>query len=312
MRVIGPGSGRIALVVLAVVPAVMAYPWRTVPERWALAVAVMATVVLFGSWRGLHLTTIAQRRLGLLLCGRRRTRAIHQTVEHCDADARTTVVLRVLEGNGDLPLDLIAGYLDRYGVRCDAMRVTTRDISSRRTTWIGLTMSVTANLVALQSRSVTIPLRKTAELTARRLADQLRERGWMVSGGDLDIPDLLGPQAREHWATVADGSSGYVTAYSVVGRSLPETLTSLWAGGFDEVWTVIEISARGAAAACAIRSADLPGHAPPLSGLASSRGNQWAAVQALSPTSTKHLDIPLFDAGELAAIRWHQGTAVRT
>ena len=68
-----------------------------------------------------------------------------------------------------LPLPLLAKYLNRYGIRADAIRVTSRDAVSdnglrQRETWIGLTVSAAANLPALQARSARIPLRETAEV----------------------------------------------------------------------------------------------------------------------------------------------------
>ena len=81
-----------------------------------------------------------------------------------------------------LPLPLIAGYLDRYGIRADKVRITSRDnASGARETWIGLTISAVDNLVALQARSARIPLHETAQVAARRLADHLREIGWEAS-----------------------------------------------------------------------------------------------------------------------------------
>lgn len=53
-----------------------------------------------------------------------------------------------------LPLPLIAGYLDRYGIRADKIRITSRDNASdasRRETWIGLTLSAPENLAALRA-----------------------------------------------------------------------------------------------------------------------------------------------------------------
>ena len=59
-----PGSGRITLALLAVVPAVMAYPWRSPREQWVLGIAVAVVILLFGWWGGLHFTTILRRRSG--------------------------------------------------------------------------------------------------------------------------------------------------------------------------------------------------------------------------------------------------------
>ena len=61
-----PGSGRITLALLAVVPAVMAYPWRAPRDYWLLGIAAAVVIVLFGWWRGLHFTTILGRRLAIM------------------------------------------------------------------------------------------------------------------------------------------------------------------------------------------------------------------------------------------------------
>ena len=68
-----PGSGRITLALLAVVPAVMAYPWRSPRDQWVLGIAVAVVILLFGWWGGLHFTTILRRRLAMMR--RRRVRA---------------------------------------------------------------------------------------------------------------------------------------------------------------------------------------------------------------------------------------------
>ena len=60
-----PGSGRITLALLAVVPAVLAYPWRSSRDYWVLGIAVAVVILLFGWWRGLYFTTILRRRLAI-------------------------------------------------------------------------------------------------------------------------------------------------------------------------------------------------------------------------------------------------------
>ena len=61
-----PTSGRLTLALLAVVPAVMAYPWRSTRDYWVLGIAVVVVMLLFGRWGGLHFTTIARRRLAMM------------------------------------------------------------------------------------------------------------------------------------------------------------------------------------------------------------------------------------------------------
>ncbi len=310
-----PGAGRITLVLLVIVPAAMMYPWRTTNERWIAGIAVIVAVVLLSWWRGLHLTTIVGRRLALLRGGAGHESGAHTLVDGSAADARTTVVLRVLpersdELSPDLPLPLIAEYLDRYGIRCDAVRVTSRDTVAGRTTWIGLTMSAATNLAALQARSATIPLRDTAEIVLRRLADHLREYGWTVSTVDIGVPDLLGPQVKERWRAVQDGAHGYVAAYEVRAGAAPaEVLPELWALPCVEVWTVLQFSGSGddvqASVACAVRTDEIPAAAAPLPELGPQPGLQRAALTALHPFFTGYVAAQSFPWRADSGLSWH-------
>ena len=303
-----PGSGRITLALLAVVPAAMAYPWHENNERWILGIAVVVVIGLLAWWRGLHVTTIVRKRLGLLGGRHRREPAAAALVDRSVADARTTVVLRVLPDRDahlspDLPLGLLAQYRDRYGIRCDTVRVTSRDTPVGRTTWIGLTVSAAANLTALQARSADIPLRGAAETALRRLADHLREVGWAISTTDIDIPDLLGPDVTQRWRAVQDGAHGYVAAYA----ASPEALAELWSHPSSEIWTVLELSGAGAepqvSVACAVRSDEAPGAAP-VPGLVAQLGDQRAALAALPPQSTRRVAAQPFSWSEVADLSW--------
>ena len=85
-RSISPPTGRITLVLLAVVAGAIAFPWHSVRERWVLGIAIAAVIVLLARWQGLPVTTILRRRLAILrpsrglvaptspspMCGRRR------------------------------------------------------------------------------------------------------------------------------------------------------------------------------------------------------------------------------------------------
>jgi type VII secretion protein EccE len=264
-----------------------------------LAVAVAVALLLLAWWRGLHLTSIARRRMAMLR-GQRGKRF----EAPAGADVRTTAVLAVTPPVGEadaLPLELIAGYLNRYGVVAEAIRVTSRDTVSepgapQRDTWIGLTLSGAANLAALQARSPHIPLHETAEVAVRRLADHLRESGWEVAtAGPDDVPELLTPSARETWQAAWEGDRGYVAAYHITpDAALPDVLAEIWAYPTQETWTAVEIAESGAArtlaAACALRTQPEPGSAPPLAGLTPQRGNQLCALRALHPLSTNRLD----------------------
>ncbi|MGB8390817.1 type VII secretion protein EccE [Mycobacterium sp.] len=305
-----PGSGRITLALLAVVPAVMAYPWRSSRDYWLLGIAAVVVIVLFGWWRGLHFTTILRRRLAVM--GRRNT-----FVPDPSSAAETTVLLRVGAPVGDsdvLPLPLIARYLDRYGIRADKIRITCRDNASdasRRETWIGITISAPDNLAALQARSPRIPLHETAEVAARRLADHLREIGWEASTvAPEDVPRLLTPNARETWRGVQRGDKDYLAAYQIqIDSALPQTLDAIRLHPAREAYTALEFAGDAThntiAAACAFRTDTPPESTAPLAGLTPQRGNHRPALMASDLLSTQrldgHTDVP---ADLLTSLRW--------
>jgi len=291
-----PGSGRITLALLAVVPAVMAYPWRSTRDYWVLGIAAVVVILLFGWWGGLHFTTILRRRLAMML--RRRGGPVPES----GPQARTTALLRLGPPAGDqdvLPLPLIAGYLNYYGIRTDTIRITSHITASDACqTWIALTVSAADNLAALRARSSRIPLHETTQVAARRLADHLREIGWEAStSGPDDVPRLLDPVGRETWRAVQRGS-GYLAAYRVsADDALPETLDAILAHPALETWTALEIARAGGsgarhtvAVACALLTDAPPPAAAPLPGLTPQRGNHWPALMALDLLSTQRLD----------------------
>jgi type VII secretion protein EccE len=308
-------TGRITLVLLAALAAAVAYPWQTTRERWVLGIAIAVVITLAAWWRGLPLTTILRRRLAIL-----RPKRGERPVSGSRADARATAVVRISPPVADpdvLPLPLIARYVDRYGLRAEAIRVTSRDSVSEtgapeRQTWIGLTLSAADNLPALQARSPLIPLHKTAEVAVRRLADHLRESGWRASIAQPDeIPRLYARSAREKWSSIRQGDADYVAAYRVkVDTALPNTLAAIWTYPVREVWTALEIAGAGddqtLAVACAFRTDARPGARGPLPGLTSQSGNQRPALAALHPSSTQGLDghVPVPEALLLTRLRW--------
>jgi type VII secretion protein EccE len=308
------GSGRITLALLAVAPAVLAYPWRSSRDYWVLGVAVVVVIVLFGWWRGLHFTTILRRRLAMM--GRPRNQIRGSGLQAASA-TKTTALLRIgapVGGSDALPLPLIARYLDRYGIRADKIRITSRDNAfdpSRGETWIGLTVSAADNLAPLQARSARIPLHETARVAARRLADHLREIGWEASPvGPDEVPRLLTREAKESWLGVQRGASDYLAAYQVrVADGLPETLDAIRAHPARETCTVLEIAGDGTrntvAAACAFLTDALPSGEAPVAGLTPQRGNHLAALTALDLASTQRLDGHTDEpAGLLARLYW--------
>lgn len=290
-----PGRWRITVALLAVVPAVLAYPWQSTRDYWLIGSATILVLVLLGWWRGLYFTTMLHRRLAMM----RRRRFVAES----STDTRTTVLLRVrplVTDRDVLPLPLLARYLNRYGVRTYAIRITSRAAASgEQETWIGLTVSAAANLAALQARSPRIPLHETAQVTARRLADHLREIGWDAGVvAPEDVPQLLATDSRETWRGMRRNDSDYLAAYQVsVDAALPETLDAIRSHPADETWTALEIAEAGrsaaaytVAAACAFRTDTRPDGVAPLAGLILQRGSQWHSLSALEPTSTRRLD----------------------
>lgn len=218
------------------------------------------------------------------------------------ADAKTTVLLRVraLTDDEGLPLSLIASYLDRYGLRADKIRVTNRCIAGGVSrTWIGLTVSAADNLGALLARSPSVPLEQTARVAARRLADHLTEIGWAVTmAGPEDVPPLIARSARETWSglrrEIISGTADCVVTYRIgVDDALPERLAAVRSHPANETWIALEIACGPAgltiAAACALRTAAVPGGVPPLDGLTAQHGSHAKATMTLNPLSTQRI-----------------------
>ncbi|MGE2733436.1 type VII secretion protein EccE [Mycolicibacterium vaccae] len=296
---------RITLALLFGIPAVMAYPWDTPASRWLLGIAVAVVVVLFAWWRGMFVTTMIGCRLAMW---RRRGRVAgaHRRTEYA------TVVLRVEPREAtDLPLDVLTGYVDRYGLRFDKVRVTSRDEAGQRTTWVSLTLGAADNLSALTARSARIPLQDTVELAGRRLADQLRELGWEVSPAP-EPPVVLPEPVKETWRAVAD-SRGHVAAYRIaVDGDVAQTLAAVRDLAAVEVWSAIEITGTRTspelAAACAVRTGERPDAGAPVPGLTPERGGHGPALTALHPQSDRRLHATA--AAVPAMPVWPTGTAL--
>lgn len=309
--VLWPGPARLTLVLLAVIPAAMAYPWPTPRDRWVLGVAVVVVIVLLGWWRGLHFTTMLRRRAAMLR-GNRANGSVSEPA------GRATAVLRIAPGDGGedlLPLSVIAGYLDRYGIHADSIQITSRDDAGakRRQTWIGVSLSAADNLAALQARSSSIPLQETAQVTARRLVDHLREAGWAAAVVPAEsVPAPVRGAARETWRAVLDGDD-YLAAYRItVDAALPDTLRQVWTQPADETWTTVQFAGTAAeptvAAACVFRTGDRPHGASPLPGLTPQRGIHRAVLQAIDPACGNRLDgHTAVSPDAVRALRWPSG-----
>lgn len=297
-------TARLALALLFIVPAALAYPYETVTQRWFLGVAVAVVIVLFAWWGGDFATTKLARRWSIW----RGNRSEGGVAEVGDT---ATVVLRLDDSALDeVPVALVAGYADRYGLRLDKVRLSSRDRAGERRTWITLTLDATQNLSALRARSARIPLRDTADVIGRRLADHLRENGWTVSVPDV-VPRPVSGQAKETWRALTD-ESGFLTAYRIPAAALPAALDAVWAHPSDERWTAVEFGPETVTAVAAVRSAEAP-PGPPVAGLLTLGGRQRAVLDALDPASSQRLPGHQPVGAIAREIRWPAGAqTVRT
>ncbi|MGE2725412.1 type VII secretion protein EccE [Mycolicibacterium pulveris] len=290
---------RLALALLAIVAAAMAYPWESTTERWVLGVAAAVVIVVFAWWRGLFLTTRITRRLAVW----RRNHSKPKPQPSTEA----TVLLRIDDPDGvGLSLPLVAGYVDRFGVRCQKVRVTSRDQAGARTTWISMTLNAADNLAALQARSPELPLLTTTEVVGRRLADHLRETG--LEAVIVDVVDPPAGPGREKWRAVLD-DGGAVSAYGIpVDERLGERLAEVWSRP-TETWTALEFNGTAThptiTAVCAFRTAE-PVRGTPVSGLVPHPGIQRPLLNALDPRTAERLGTPTdaLPAGLLERIDW--------
>ena len=297
-------TARLALAALFIVAAALAYPFRTVTEQWVLGVAVVVVVLLFVWWRGEFGTTKLAHRWSIWRGnhGGRKKRAGGHTA---------TVVLAVEDPLDDeLPVDLIAGYADRYGLRLDKVRITSRDLAGMRSNWISITLDAAQNLSALQARSARIPLEDTVDVIGRRLAEHLREGGWTVTPV-TEAPRPMSGQAKETWRALTD-ESGFLTAYRVPAATAAETVAQVWAQPADECWAAVEFGPESMTAVVAVRTVERPDASAPVDGLATLGGRQRATLDALDPFSDSRL--PGHQRAGLASgeLTWPAGSPLRT
>ncbi|MDV3125740.1 type VII secretion protein EccE [Mycobacterium sp. 21AC1] len=280
-------TARIALASLFIVAAVLARPWQSIVERWVLGVSVAVVLVLLAWWGGLFFTTRVGRRIAMW---RRNHSKAH---DHTESGTDTTTVVLRVDPATPAQVPVAVTYLNRYGIRCDKVRITHRDANGTRRSWISLTVAARDNLDALRARSPRIPLRDTAEVVGRRMADHLREHGWtvtVVDGVDTPVP----APAKETWRAMSD-ESGFVAAYRVaVTDDLVDTLASIRTLPSSEVWTALEFTGDPAhpdlTVGAAVRTEERPAAKGPRKGLTPVRGRQRPALEALNPLSAARVE----------------------
>ena len=278
------------------------------PQWWHIALAVALVLAFVGSWHSQHLSTAVRRWTPMAWRNRReRTRraggraAAGRGTEHptpAPAPARSAGALeaRIVihlrphphalttpDDHGDqLPWEFITAWLDRYGVRADALTVcsvtrtppasglrsdaaplVTGRTPQHRDTWLTYTLSADSNVGALTARPTTLaspdaesdeydagPRRAAlADTTARRLIAELREWGWLATLCDApeQLPQFVPPTAtvrRESW-TGTEYSDGYRAIYAVEPRALSAVLNALPTLGTKATWVAVTVRSRG-------------------------------------------------------------------
>jgi type VII secretion protein EccE len=174
-----------------------------------------------------------------------------------------------------------------------------------------MTLSAADNLTALRARSAEVPLRDTAQIVGRRLADHLREMGLSTALVAEAAAPLAGG-GREKWRAVREDDE-FVSAYAVrVDDAFADRLADIWSQPTVQKWTAVEFSGTSThpivSALCAVRSAEAPS-AVPVAGLVPQPGMQRPLLRALAPASTDRLNIPTVPVppGLLESAGWPVG-----
>ncbi|MBS4730618.1 hypothetical protein MSM1_20625 [Mycobacterium sp. SM1] len=277
--------------------------------RWWHYVAAAAVIVAsVGSWHGQHVSTALARWAPIAWHNRRRQRSRrasgardnrrrHHHAERSPGSASTgagvleahiVIHLRpqphALTTPGDrsdqLPWEFITAWLNRYGVRADALTVcsVTRTpptsglrsdsaalLGGRNTqhhdTWLTYTLRAENNVGALTARQTTMgspggvdedlpePHRAPlADTTARRLVAELREQGWLATLTDVDQLPRFVPTAvhvrHESW-TGTEYSDGFRAVYAVDPAALRDVLQMLPTLSTKATWVTATLRSQG-------------------------------------------------------------------
>ncbi len=271
------------------------------PQWWHYVIGAALILAFLGSWHGQHVSTTVRRWVPVSLYNRRqRNRRVQpsrsQRRSEPDADAtqeqrtsdalhaRVVIHLRphphAFTTPGDttdqLPWQFVTSWLDRYGVRADALTITsvTRTpppsglrtdsaalLSGRtpqhRDTWLTYTLRAESNVAALTARKTTMgsattesddtssaPRAALADTMARRLVAELRERGWLATlTEEQRLPEFAPATAtvrREHW-TGTEHADGFRAVYAVEPGRLIEVLEALPTVASKATWVTVTV-----------------------------------------------------------------------
>jgi len=278
------------------------------PQWWHYAIGAALILAFLGSWHGQHVSTAVRRRTPMSIYNRRqRTRRTQPSQPRRDTpstDAQTPAVRRsnaleaqivlhlrphphALTTPGDtsdqLPWEFVTSWLNRYGVRADALTITsvtrtpppsglrtdsaallTGRTTQHRDTWLTYTLRAENNVGALTARQTTMgnpaegnpdaddgtPQRAAlADTMARRLVAELRERGWLATlTNETDhLPEFVPAAAavrKETW-TGTEHTDGFRAIYAVEPGRLVDVLEALPSRATRATWVTVTVRAQG-------------------------------------------------------------------
>jgi type VII secretion protein EccE len=321
------------------------------PQWWHWALAGLVVVGFLGSWNGQHFSTALHRWAPMAWRNRRRHRhpgtgdtAAAAPSGDDELRSRITIHLRpqphtlnTPDAHDDqLPWQFVTAWLDRYGIRADALTVCsvtrtpppsslrsdaaaqlTARTPQHRDTWLTYTLTAESNVGALVARRTALstieepgsaegPGRQRtglAAVTARRLIAELREQGWLASLCEdtaelpVFVPATVGVR-RECW-TGTEYSDGFRAVYAVDPHQIDAVLDTLTAVPTKATWVAVTVRAHrtGPTTVEACVGMLTPAR-PPLQPLAGLTGFHGLHRQATQALSTAGLD----QTGELGAL----------
>ncbi len=278
-------------------------PGRT-PQWWHYAAGVALILAFLGSWHGQHVSTTIRRWAPVSAYNRRlRSRRLSQRPTTATSaatppepaygsdilQARVVIHLRphahALTTPSDtadqLPWRFITSWLDRYGVRADAVTITaltrtpppsglrtdaaallTSRTPQHRDTWLTYTLRAESNVGALTARRTTMghapaesrgaeaesghtPQQTAlADTVARRLVAELREQGWLATVTEADTCPVFTPPAatvRREHWTATEHADGFRAVYAVEPGQLATVLDTLPALSTKATWVVMTV-----------------------------------------------------------------------
>jgi len=328
------------------------------PQWWHGALAAAVVVGFIGSWHGQHLSTGLRRWAPMIWRNRtdRGARGASEPAGTPAGDAlhaRITLQLRphphALRADGDrddqLPWEFVTAWLDRYGIRVDRLTVcsitrtpppsslrsdvgaalTARTPQHRRT-WLSYTLSAESNVAALMARRTTVaaadgdtPQRPVlADVVARRMVAELRERGWLATlcNDTAQLPVFVPAAAqlrREVWSGT-EYSDGFRAVYAVDPNRLHAVVDDLGSRPAKAVWSVLSLRShpdgRSALSGCVGLVTTTRPPLTPVPGLTGYHGVHRQAGEALGvgglATHRRLAGPPQIDSTtvDLAQIRW--------